>query len=229
VLREHNYTSRDDAASAVAARIESALQRRLQSQAEVVFVVSGGTTPAAVFSQLSRRKLEWKRVQVVLSDERWVPPEHEDSNEKMVREQLITSFAGDLRLLPFYADDISIGSRCAAISDDIRELPLPFACTLLGMGEDGHFASLFPGISNLREGLDPNSAAMCIAVTTGASVHQRISLTLPALTMSDEILLLAYGEKKRTIIERAVRQDLDLPVSNLFLQPRASVDVFWAP
>lgn len=228
-MMEQCFPDRDAAASAVAVRIESALQRQLASRAKASFVVSGGSTPAATFTQLAQKDMAWRQVQVLLSDERWVSPEHADSNENMLRERLITSSATSLRLLPFYADGTSVEDRCAVMEKAIRKLPLPFACALLGMGEDGHFASLFPGTSNLRLGLDPDSDTLCIPVTTGSSPYNRISLTLAALLMSEEIMLLAYGEKKRAVIAQAARGESDLPVSHLLKQQRTPVRVFWAP
>lgn len=192
-------------------------------------VVAGGTTPGSVYERLAHKELAWHRVQVLLSDERWVSAEHEDSNERMLRETLITSRATFARLLPIFEQGTSIEDRCLVIDETIRGLPLPFACALLGMGDDGHFASLFPGANNLRQGLDPDSTSLCIPVMTSASAYARVSLTLSAIARSEEILLLAYGEAKRAVIERATREVSDLPVSHLFAQRRAPVHIFWAP
>jgi 6-phosphogluconolactonase len=226
---EHTFPDREAAASALAARIAMALQRRLAREPTAAFVISGGSSPMATYAHLSYKDLEWHRVQVLLSDERWVAPTHDDSNEKMLRKTLLRSRAASLGLLPFYAAETTVENRCEAISQAVRALPLPFACALLGMGEDGHFASLFPDIGNLREGLDPDSRTLCIPVTTRSSPHRRISLTLAALTLSDEILLLIYGKTKRTVVDRAAHGDAALPVSKLFAQQRAPVHLFWAP
>jgi 6-phosphogluconolactonase len=100
---------------------------------------------------------------------------------------------------------------------------------LLGMGEDGHFASLFPDADNLQEGLDVDSPQLCIPVHTAASPHPRASLTLSALSRADEIILLIFGDAKRDVYEAASKSTNGSPVSHLLRQKRAPVHVYWAP
>jgi 6-phosphogluconolactonase len=159
---EHIFDSRDEASVAAAERMVAALSRRLDGQGEASVVVSGGTSPAGVFRELSRTVLPWSDVHVVLSDERWVPADHEDSNEKLVRETLLAGEAQGASLLPVYRQGVTIDERCSEINAELLQAPFPFACALLGMGEDGHFASLFPDADNLREGLDADSRQLCI-------------------------------------------------------------------
>ncbi len=97
------------------------------------------------------------------------------------------------------------------------------------MGEDGHFASLFPDAANLEEGLDVDSSELCIPVHTAASPHPRVSLTLSALSRSDEILLLLFGDRKREVYEAAKQTANGYPVFHLLRQKRAPVYVYWAP
>lgn len=226
---ENIFDSREAAAVAAAERIVAALARRLDGQAEASIVVSGGTSPAGVFAALAETELEWPRVHVVLSDERWVPPDHEDSNERLVRESLLKGAAQGAKLLPVYRQGVTIEERCSEINEELRQAPFPFACALLGMGEDGHFASLFPDAATLQEGLDADSRKLCIPVQTAASPHARLSLTLSALSRSDEILLLIFGDRKREIYEAAKTDANGFPVSHLLRQKRAPVTLYWAP
>jgi 6-phosphogluconolactonase len=158
-----------------------------------------------------------------------VPPEHEDSNEKLVRETLLVGEAQDASLLPVYRPDVTIQERCSEISEELLQAPFPFACALLGMGEDGHFASLFPDAENLQEGLDVDSRQLCVPVQTAASPYPRVSLTLSALSRSDEIVLLIFGDAKRDVYETAKTSTNGNPVSHLLRQKRAPVHVYWAP
>lgn len=226
---DHIFETREQAAIAAARRIGEALLRRLDGQGEASLVVSGGTSPAGVFAELAKTTLNWPGVHVILSDERWVPPEHEDSNEKLVRETLLAGEAQDASLLPVYRPDVTIEERCSEISEELLQAPFPFACALLGMGEDGHFASLFPDAENLQEGLDVDSRQLCIPVQTAASPHPRVSLTLSALSRSDEIVLLIFGDAKRDVYEAARTSTNGTPVSHLLRQKRAPVHVYWAP
>jgi len=167
-------------------------------------------------------------VHVLLSDERWVSPSDENSNEKLVRETLLIESAADAQLLPIYSADTSAAERCLELNDLLPAMPLPFACSLLGMGDDGHVASLFPDAENLAAGLDANAADWCIPVATAASPHPRVSLTMRALLNSEQIVLLFFGESKRDIYEQAKSKLATFPVSTLLSQHRTPVHVFWA-
>jgi 6-phosphogluconolactonase len=226
---EHIFETREQASIAAAQRIAEALARRLEGQGEASLVVSGGTSPAGVFAELAKTALSWSGVHVILSDERWVPPDHEDSNEKLVRETLLAGEATSATLLPVFRQGATIEERCSEINEELLLAPFPFACALLGMGEDGHFASLFPDAENLQEGLDVDSRQLCIPVQTTASPHPRVSLTLSALSRSDEIVLLIFGDAKRDVYEAARTSTNGSPVSHLLRQKRAPVHVCWAP
>lgn len=226
---ENFFDSREAASTAAAERMAAALGRRLDAQGEASVVVSGGTSPAGVFAVLARTPLAWPDVHVILSDERWVPPDHEDSNEKLVRDTLLTHAAKEATVLPVYKPGVTAEERCAELNDELRLAPFPFACALLGMGEDGHFASLFPDAANLDEGLDVDSSELSIPVNTTASPHPRVSLTLSALSRSDEIVLLMFGDRKREVYEAAKQTANGYPVFHLLRQKRAPVYVYWAP
>ena len=223
------FESRDEASKAAAERIAAALTHRLDSQEAASLVVSGGTSPVQCFAHLSQLDIEWDRISVLASDDRWVAPDHEDSNEKLIRDRLLVGRAAAAHLLPFYAPGTSVEDRVAALNDDIRFAPIPFACAMLGMGADGHFASLFPDAENLGEGLDLEATALYLPVRSSASPYARISLTLAALSRSDEIVLLFFGDEKRAVYERARSGDRQLPVTRLLRQKRAPVTIYWAP
>jgi 6-phosphogluconolactonase len=229
-MNEHFYDTREEASLAAAEHIARALGRRLGLQAEASLVVSGGTTPERCFEILAHRDIDWARVHVLLSDERWVPADHESSNERLVRTTLLKNGASAARLLPAYASDIELAAGAAALDEAIRARPFPFAAALLGMGTDGHFASLFPDADNLDDGLDAESGTLSIPIVTAASPHPRISLTLAALSRSDEIQLLIFGEEKRAVYEAAKARGCSAyPVASLLRQKRAPVHVIWAP
>lgn len=226
---EFFFDSRDEASVAAAARIRDALAHRLEYQDEASLVVSGGSTPARCLEALADTDLDWASVHVLLSDERWVPPGDDASNERLVRETLLQRRAAAAQLLPIFDGDSEPARRRDALDVQIRNLPFPFACALLGMGEDGHFASLFPDADTLDHGLDAESTDLCVVVRTSASPYVRLSLTLTALSRSDEIVLLIFGEAKRAVYERAKASGNSLPVAQLLKQKRAPVRVYWAP
>ncbi len=226
---EHFFETREEASVAAAAAIAERLAARLEAQPAASLVVSGGTTPDRCFDVLAEKPLDWRRTHIVLSDERWVPPDDEASNERLVRDALLKGSALPATLLPVFSMTTGIEARCDEIDQQIRVGPFPFACVLLGMGEDGHFASLFPDAKNLEQGLDVDGEQLCMPVTTDASPHPRVSLTLAALARSDAIVLLMFGDAKREVYEKAKGKGSKLPVAHLLKQKKAPVHVYWAP
>lgn len=226
---DHYFDTRAAASVAAAQHITKALCRRLDAQEAASLVVSGGTTPVHCFAELSTQCIDWARINVLPSDDRWVPPDHKDSNEKLIREKLLVEKAAAAELLPFYAPGMPVEERCRELDQEIRFLPFPFACSLLGMGADGHFASLFPDAANLKTGLDLESTTLCQPIETEASPYSRVSLTLASLSRSDEIVLLFFGEDKHAVYEYARNGNDQFPVSQLLLQKRAPVHTYWAP
>lgn len=226
-MSEHIFETRLEASTAVAQRMAELLSNRLDNHSEASIVVSGGTSPQQVMDALSKTPLDWHRVQVVLSDDRWVPPDHEDSNERLARETLLVGEAAAAQLLPVYAEGISPDERCDELQSPLPALP--FSCALIGMGTDGHFASLFPDAANLESGLDVDSGRLYVPVNTAASEHARVSMTLAGISRSDEIALLIFGDDKFNVYKRAIEMANGYPVSSLLRQKRAPVRVFWAP
>jgi len=225
---EYFFASRDAASIAAADHIAAALREQLRSSSSASLVVTGGRSPARCYARLASSVLDWSQVQILLSDERWVAPDSRDSNEKLVRETLLVSAAASATLLPVYAPEQTPADRCQALNQQIPGLALPFACTLLGMGEDGHIASLFPNtpLLDADEGVD--TTQWYVPVATAASEYVRISLTLGALRRSVQIVLLFFGAGKRKVFEHAKQSSLQYPVSRLLSQQRAPVHVFWA-
>ena len=198
-------------------------------QASASLVVSGGSTPGACFDLLSDEALDWSRVTVLPSDERWVPGDDPDSNERLIRQRLLRGAASAGKVLSFYRKDLDAVQAPQAIEKDLNDLDRPFSASLLGMGEDGHFASLFPDYANLQTALDPGGKAQCISVQTASSPHLRISLTLSALINSLHIVLLMFGEAKRAVFETANTGGSGYPVEALLQQFPGPLTVIWAP
>ncbi len=226
---EHFFDTREEASVAAAEYIGTQLTRRLDLQDEASFVVSGGTSPVRCFELLAEADIDWPNVHILPSDERWVSAGSDDSNEKLIRDTLLQGKAAEARLHPMHSDLFSLEERCEMFEETVRTLPFPFACSMIGMGEDGHFASLFPDADNLKTGLDVDNTHLCLPIDTANSPHRRLTLTLAALSRSDRIVLLIFGDAKRDVYERAKERSNGLPVSHLLLQKRAPVRVFWAP
>lgn len=212
-------------AVAVAARLAAAIE----SRGEAWLVVSGGRTPLGFFAQLAAQPLRWEKVIVTLADERWVDNQHPDSNEKLVREQLLCGAAAAAQFLPLA--DLSTDIDSAVSELDYRLMRAPrFAALVLGMGEDGHTASLFPGATALQQGLDINSGRSCIIVEPLTAPHLRVSLTLPRLLDSDEIFVHIVGPSKQQVLAkaRASGEVSELPIRAVLRQHAAPVTIYWS-
>lgn len=217
------------ASRTAACRIAGALNRDLFQVETASVVVSGGSTPMRCYEILSHLVGDWSQVTVLLSDERWVPATDSASNERLLREHLLQNRAATARLLPSYRPGLTPEQAVTDIDAELAAWPHPHSQVLLGMGEDGHFASLFPDYANLAEALDPNGAAHCVLVRTEASPHPRISLTLRALMNAHSILLLAFGESKLAVLEAARRGDERYPITHLLARATVPVTCCWAP
>jgi 6-phosphogluconolactonase len=215
------------AADLLAGLVRNALASKPLSQASLV--VSGGSTPGPCFEQLSGESLDWSRVTVVPTDERWVPADDPDSNERLIKTRLLQGRAGQGRVLSFFREGIDATQAPELIEQDLEDLGRPFSASLLGMGEDGHFASLFPDFMDLKNALDPLGVAQCITVQTAGSPHLRISLTLSALLDSAHIILLIFGQVKRAVFEAAKTGGSAYPIKALLTHARSPLTVIWAP
>ncbi|MBT8089617.1 MAG: 6-phosphogluconolactonase [Gammaproteobacteria bacterium] len=226
-MTEHYFETRSEASTAAANRMAELAAKRLDNNGDASIVVSGGTSPQQCMATLANAPLDWPRVQVLLSDERWVPADHEESNEKLVRETLLVGPAAAAQFLPVYAAGVSPEERCDELQNPLPALP--FSCSLIGIGADGHFASLFPDAKQLKLGLDVESDRLYVPVMTAASPHPRISMTLAAISRSDEIALLFFGDEKLDVYRQAKASATAYPLSRLLRQKRAPVRLFWAP
>lgn len=225
---EYFFANREEASRRAANFITDRLRDRLADANAASLVVSGGSTPVRCFEHLSLAPLRWAKVYVMMSDERWVPPDESDSNEGLVRRHLLQHEAGAASLLPIFDGSDTPVERCLSLEAQFEQVPRPFACTLLGMGSDGHFASLFPDAPNLAAALEVSNAAAFVPIATAASPHPRISMTLRALLDSNAIVLLIFGAEKREVYEAAASGDATLPIAALLQQRAVPVHVFWA-
>ena len=197
--------------------------------AKASLVVSGGSTPGPCFDLMSATPLDWSRVTVVPSDERWVPPEHADSNERLIRKRLLTNRATEGKILPLFRAATDASQAPLLIEKDLAGVVQPFSAVLLGMGEDGHFASLFPDFDGLQKALDLHDKTSSTMVQTAGSPHLRISLTLSALLNCSHTVLLIFGEAKREVFEAASAGGSAYPIEALLREIRKPMTVIWAP
>jgi 6-phosphogluconolactonase len=213
------------AEAACAATVE-ALRSGIDVRGRASLIGTGGRSPHGTYDRLADSSIDWSRVTVSLSDERFVPPDDPVSNEKLIRERLLIGRVAAARFLPLRYN-AATPEASAALADPSLAALAPYDMLLLGMGEDGHVASLIPGSPVLAAGMDPDGTRTVIGVPAGVGEPPvaRITLTLPALARARQTLILIAGQRKREIIER----ERGLPVHALLEQAKGPVRVLWAP
>jgi 6-phosphogluconolactonase len=226
------FDSPAEAAAALASQIIPALRMALNWRGVASLGGAGGRTPAPLLRMLRDADLDWAKVAVTLTDERWVPEDHAASNAALLRTELLAGRAGVARFVPLYdASAASAAAAAGAVWNTVAAMPRPFDAVVLGMGEDGHFASLFPGNPGLAAALDPQADPGCVAMRAPVEPMERISLNLAALLQTRRLFLLVTGEVKRELLLTAARREphANWPVATLLAQRHPSPEVFWAP
>ncbi len=210
-------------------QIVDILTTAISEHGRASLVVSGGSTPLPLFAELSQRSVDWSKVDVTLADERWVEETHTDSNTKLVKENLLQNKAASAHFVPLYSnfEDAAEGVHEAEVR--LSSISQPFDVLILGMGEDGHTASLFPCSKQINEGLSLSSGRVCLAVQPETAPHQRISLTLPALLNSKHVFLHLTGEKKKAVLQDAMENHSEREKPITAVVNRAPVTLMWAP
>ena len=208
----------DDAltqATQLALQITRQLKTIVQVKNSATLCVPGGTTPVMLFEQLSQMKFDWSQVTIMLNDERWVDSTDDQSNQALVSEYLLQHHAGMAKLFPYYQQNAA--AREAVDQLNLQLSPyLPIDICILGMGEDGHTASLFPEAKNLQQALNVENPDSLILMDIPEKIPPRVSLTLPAILSASQHFLLIKGKKKRQILEKAIQNKTDLyPISHV--------------
>lgn len=207
------------AASAIASDLRAALAR----EERVSFAVPGGSTPGPVFDTLSGLALDWERVDVTLTDERWVPEDSDRSNARLVRRRLLTDKAAVAAFHPLWRDTPTPEEALEEVTASIAPL-LPLSVLVLGMGDDMHTASIFPDADRLTEAL-AGSAPPLLPIRRTGEEERRITLTMPVLKDTMRSHLLLTGADKRAALERAAGlAPEDAPIEALLDE----VTVHWA-
>jgi 6-phosphogluconolactonase len=228
-----HHDSPEQLAQKLAAWIADRLQQALVERGHAVLAVSGGRSPVALFQALRTQAIDWSRVSVSLVDERCVPPDHPDSNSALVRAHLLQEAAQAARFVPWFdslpatLDDASLQDLAEQANQRLAREPWPWDLAVLGMGEDGHTASLFPGADGLAQALRSSGPVAWTRPRTAP--YARLTLTLPALLDTRALVLPLTGAPKLRVLQQArLSEDPALPISHLLHQHRTPVHVWTA-
>jgi len=221
------FASGEALASGLAASVAGNLREAISKRGRATLAVSGGTTPGRFFDALSHEKLDWDKVTITLIDERFVPETSERSNARLVRQHLLrneaarASFAGLYREAP----DAAFAARAATAE---LQSALPLDVAVLGMGGDGHTASLFPDAAGLQRLLDPATPPGVLVVHAPSAGEPRLTWPLSAIVAARALYLHIEGNEKRKVAEAALSPASGLVIGRV-LEAAHGAAIFWAP
>lgn len=196
------HASRDAQAQALASEVAGDLRAALSARGRATLAVPGGATPGPFLTALGAMSLDWSRVGVTLTDERWVPVSSPRSNQALLAATLFAGAAAAAEFAPLYGATDEPADALGAIATALRQIVLPLDVCVLGMGEDMHTASLFPGADKLAQALG-DDAPPVLALRAPGAQEARITLSAPVLRGARKRYLLIQGAAKRAALTRA--------------------------
>jgi 6-phosphogluconolactonase len=221
----NEFSSGHQAIGAAATRLEQILKQSLALRGKASLGVCGGRTASALFPVLSQCHLDWANVHIFLVDERWVPIDDDDSNERLVRRLLLQGPAAAARFYGLKTRHASAKNALDEVEQRLVDLGVPFDVVFLGMGDDGHIASLFPGGRENEERI-----RLVAASTAPVQPVERISLSPGALAQARHIILPVIGATKRAVLDKALTPGpvSMFPVRHVLTGQSASCELFLA-
>ncbi|KTT47354.1 6-phosphogluconolactonase [Pseudomonas oryzihabitans] len=225
-LRE--LPDREAHAAALAEAVTTALREALAARGEALLIVSGGRSPVPFLERLAQAELDWTQVTVTLADERWVPSDDPDSNAGLLRKHLFQGAAAAARFIDLYSPAATPEAGMALTEARLRDALGTPDVLVLGMGDDAHTASLFPGSPGLEEALDPASERLSFPGIAPSAPQTRITLSRAYLSRARQQILAIQGAGKRQVLETALAEgdELATPIKAFLREPLV---VYWCP
>lgn len=226
-IKAHQLADAKALATTLAEDVADRLRAAIAAKGHACVVLSGGRSPVPFLEQLAVQSLDWSKVTVSLADERWVPVEHADSNAGLLARHLLKGPAAKARFVGLYQSAVNLEAASELADQLMAELP-PIDVLVLGMGDDGHTASLFPGSPLLREGLNLSSPRCILPMLAPSVPRQRLTMTRSLLASAAFIALSVQGEGKLATLRAALAgNDLsEMPIRAFLHDP---LDIYWCP
>ena len=229
---EHFFSNRESLTDALCQRLSASISEHIKLRNKANLALPGGTSPIPMLQSLAKQNIDWSSVNLTLTDERWVPSNHPDSNEGLLRQHLLNQIDAHFIPLKNAAHTPKAGQK--EIESSLEQHCLPLDLCVLGMGDDGHIASLFPNSPEINIATLAQNTQHCIAVNPPHITQARLSLTLNTMMQARELVLLIMGKPKQAAYQRALSlstytEYLSLPVSFILHQEKVPIHIYWAP
>lgn len=226
----NEFSSKAELDNVLANFVAKELSQAIAKKGKASLAVSGGSTPKGFFEALSLIDLPWKKVTVTLADERWVDIHDDASNTRLVHENLLVNNAKEAKFFHVKQSGELTEACLEEMANAASNTLLPLDVLILGMGEDGHTASLFPCSEQIEQGLSLENDRVLMKVKPATAPHDRITFTLKALLNSKNTILHIAGAGKKTVLDKALSDDnaFEMPIRAFLKNPEVNTQVFWA-
>ena len=225
------YDSLDELAEAVAGDVGFIIESAIDARGSSLIAVPGGSTGPAIFPKLSTQRLPWKKVTVIPTDDRIVPVENELANVRSIAKAFLPAGARVIPIATEIADHKLAGNSADA---RLQDLPWPPDLVWLGMGKDGHTASIFAG-PDLQDALDAPKARRAVGVMPDPLPAEapvaRVTLTRASILSARTVLITITGDEKRALLEQAIADghSSKLPIGRVLAEAEQPIDIHWCP
>lgn len=230
MYKKNNFETREQLDLALADKVSEILKQAISLKGKASIAVSGGSTPKGFFKVLSNKDIDWKKVTVTLADERWVDINSDDSNTRLVHENLLQNNASAAKFFHLKQGELLCDETLVDLNVAANNALLPLDVLILGMGEDGHTASLFPCSIQIKEALDNHNESALMAVQPTTAPHQRITFSFAALSKSHNTFLHLCGDNKKQVLDKALNGTdvFDMPIRKFLHADNIDTQVYWA-
>lgn len=221
-----DFANAEQQSEYLALQVARILQQSIDLNGTASLAVSGGSTPQQMFEHLSKADIDWANVTITLVDDRWVDSQHCASNQQLVEEHLLQNLAANARFIALYQPGLTAEQASPMINQQLSQVATPFDIVLLGMGNDGHTASLFPCCEQISTGF--TTTDLYLATQPSSAPHTRMSLSVSAISQAKHRFLQLKGNDKKATLEKALQEENEqrMPIKRFLTK---DITVLWCP